>query len=1436
MLKWIDGNYKDYQADITVFEEIDDPDTLKKELFNDDQTRVELYERWNDLHVQWRESQYVVAKTRELFYSLYQLYRDLDRDSESMELVVANGILRDSKNPSINHPVLTRRVVIDFDPTENLITISDCDVQSELYTLLLQKIKDINLSNLDLIKNELKENDYHPLDNGKIAPLLKSLVRSLSPNSLVSMDINPLEDWGKNNRLFLQLRPLYIFRKKVDGTPLFLQGVVDHINQNTDVPKHLEDVVCGGTAKVYTSKVDFSIEEQLAQVGGEDLNILLAKEANREQLEIVRRIDKYNAVLVQGPPGTGKTHTIANLIGHFLSQGKTLLVTSQTPKALHVLKEKLPKAIKPLCVSVLKDSNRDMEYSVDEISAFMATKSSAQIEREALSLKEQREKLIDKQAQIRRMIFDIMMAESSMLDFNGEQIPISKVAEFVCKNRDDLSSIIEGDIDWAAPFPFTPIELETLYKSNEVVLVDDEIELKCDLPSMKELKNPSELKSLFDLVKKELNTINSIKKDNGWTIKIENHDKLIFDLGRGEFVVPVSNSKDLTELVSLVHGKKIDPWMISAIVDSEKGGAYLDRWNLLVKQIQETYSDNEKVVSSSFGKEILFTDMMKAELFFNSYIRISDLLKSKGRISKFDLLKNREFKDALDLVTIDGKQIQSSDDCDAVINKLKLIKSRNHCAKYWRDLIGKVSGLQFFDLDKEEPEAIARQYIDQINWALSWTSSYFLELQKKLKTVGIYVTDLVELNQEDSDTTKIEKILNCIENVLPFILSSCVSGSKINEAFADVDELKDILAKGLRRTSKICNQLHNAVCKENFASYEANYKILSELLEKKELLVEREKLLARLESIAPKWSADIKNRIGIHGSATVPNNIEKAWKFKQFEHYISRMLSTSYEDLQKQSISLAKDYRARTSDYAAKLSWFHLLKRTEENIDMKQAINGWKLTVKKIGKGTGKSAAKNRAKARELMSKCQSAVPAWIMPMSKVIETLSPAENKFDVVIVDEASQSDICAIGLLYLAKKLIIVGDDKQVSPLGIGVSENAIEEIARDTIKNVIPNSHLYGANSSLYDIAATTYQPLMLREHFRCVPKIIGFSNVLSYDCKIKPLRDSSSTNLFPPLVNYQVKKGKREDKHNKEEAMMIVALMKACMEQSEYEGKSFGVISMLADEQVKWIYKYIYTYIAPHEIEERNILCGKAADFQGDERDVIFLSIVDSSDEDGPLPLKEFGPGEIYRKRYNVAASRAKDQLWVVNSLNIDSDLKANDIRRRLIEYAMNPFINEELINEVEVKSESPFELAVAKDLIVKGYNIVQQWEVGAYRIDMVAVYEDKHVAIECDGELYHSGEDKIKEDMERQTILERSGWNFIRIRGSEYYSNPFKTIERVCRQLHDLKIEPFIVNNVSKNSSNDLLDRVKKRALEIRESFKGKEQNCLPAVEFVHSA
>jgi len=71
----------------------------------------------------------------------------------------------------------------------------------------------------------------------------------------------------------------------------------------------------------------------------------------------------------------------------------------------------------------------------------------------------------------------------------------------------------------------------------------------------------------------------------------------------------------------------------------------------------------------------------------------------------------------------------------------------------------------------------------------------------------------------------------------------------------------------------------------------------------------------------------------------------------------------------------------------------------------------------------------------------REAIPAWIMPFYRVAETVQPKKHCFDVVIVDEASQSGPEALLLQYLGKQIVIVGDDKQISPEDIGIDQSQV-----------------------------------------------------------------------------------------------------------------------------------------------------------------------------------------------------------------------------------------------------------------------------------------------------------------------------------------------------------------------------------------------------------
>ena len=1380
--------------------------------FSDDAARAADYSAWTARRQAWAERQKVLAQTRNLFAELYRLYFELQRDAETMEFIVANGVLCDRADPGLRHPVLTKRAKLRFEPDENTIYLDEVEAQSELYSILFQTMEDINLSAVNRLQDELQRRDYHPLDRNETPAFLKALVHQLSSDSVWSPAGIPA-GWMKQARLLLYGEPCYIVRRRLDGTPKAIERIVDQIRQTGFVPAPIGDIVSGGQVDIPGDGPAESVEEQLAAVGGESVEILLSKEANKEQLEIAKRIEQYNAVLVQGPPGTGKTHTIANLMGHFLARGQSVLVTSHTPKALNVLKDKVAPGLRNLCVCVTEDSNADMERSIDGITEYMSRVTAHELKRDMESLAADRQEIIGALARTRREIFRLIRQECGTITLNGEEISPSAAAAFVLAHQRDLS-FIPGKVSSDGPLPLDMEELTALYRSNEDLTAGDERELATALPGPEEYLSPESYAEALSGLAAAEKRLAELEEATGWHLEEEaDGEAIAISDGLRRFTIDTPGRSEVQQLRACGSSfRQFEAWMKAAAVDGRAGGAYRARWEKLLEQIERTCAFAETVMTEQFGLGIRFEDPTALEALAEPFEKLQGIFAEKGRVSKLALLFHKDCEKALGQVKVEGRPVRSAEECGVILHIIELERMRHQCAVYWDELLAVHGVPRFADLDREAPERVAANWIPAVCRYLDWYRDAYGPLAARLKVLGIPEDVLFSRDPLDSDLTATDKILSAVARDIPALCDGCEAILDIGTHWNAICETRQALESGGRVASALCCAAAEAIEAEDPRAYDDACGALARMYEKYTLRQRREELLDRLAPAAFQWAEAIRRRKGIHGGSTVPENIREAWKWKQLSALVEEITAQPFARLQQDSLRLSGEYRTVTAAYAEKCAWYHLMRRTEGDIDMRQALLGWKQTIKKIGKGTGKNAPALKAKARELMSRCQAAVPGWIMPINRALETLDPGKNSFDVIIIDEASQSDISSLAILYMGRKLIIVGDDKQVSPMAVGVEVDKMNALQQMYIRDRIPNAHLYDAKTSVYDIGKTTFQPLMLREHFRCVPEIIGFSNLLSYDGKIKPLRASGSSTLVPAVVDYRVAEGRRTEgkKVNPGEAAAIVALIRACMEQPEYSGKTFGIISLLGDDQVKRIQQEIEARIDPRDIIGRRILCGNASHFQGDERDVVFLSLVDSAAGDGPLHLQGFGVDDAYRKRYNVAASRARDQLWVVHSLDPANDLKPGDIRKTLIDYAMNPgaFAPEP---EEAPQGAAPFEAAVAEALADRGYHIRQQWQVGAYRLDMVALCGGSTVAIECDGEGCHSGETRIRADMERQTILQRLGWRFIRVRGSEYYRDPEKTLDRIGRELARFGITPED-RAALPAPALDLADRVRARA------------------------
>lgn len=1379
-----------------------------KERFQDSAERIKAYQTWIQARKDWADHQKHLNEIREFFIELHQKAKELERDSEIKELMIGNGILTDKQNPDIQHPILLQRVCMTFDAKKNEIAIRDTEAAPELYTTVLSALENVSHSAVSDMQGTLESGSYHPLDRGEGYKFLQVSIQQLSPKSMFLLEGEAVPANSKES-LFVQARPVFFIRKRADGIAKFVDGVIEHIDYTGYAPSPLWAIAGLHKKRLIEDTPERTTEEKLAELGGEDSGILLSLPANREQLSIAQQIEQYDSVIVQGPPGTGKTHTIANLMGHFLAQGKRILVTSHTKKALSVLREKMPQKLQSLCVSLLDDSNRDMERSIDGISSYMSQYNSKDMARRRDGSQKSRAEIIQQLAEVRKKIYQIECKEHETLVYDGEGISPVDVGRYVCEHREKYAGIIPGAVVAGNPFPLSAEELSSLYRSNALLSTDDEHELSLDVPNPRELLSPEELEALRTKKQELGEELGNLTDQLHMDDKMEEDSLLLTDQKRSFRLTHVDDMAidALRQYTDSMEDLK--EWHFYAVVEGHRGEGFRRKWEILCKSIEETVSCAGQLVDVLFGKDVVIAEDADYTELRGVLMKMEECYRADGKIGWFKRLRDKSYDRAEDWVTINGAKISSAEDCRLVVNMLSLREKREACGRYWDDLLAAHGVESFWQLDPKEPERVAQGAVASIRRYLDWYDKEYALLVNLMEKARLPIDQIFPSEELTRDVDHIREVLEGIHDCLPLICDALACYGKYCEVVDSLLAAEEKMNALRGNHSVLVSDLVRAFHGQGTKSYAETYREIAALHEKYAVREMREGILQKLYASAPGWSDAVRARVGIHGKSEPPENVKDAWRWKQYDVMLKDLTKVSLDELRQKNVALSQQYRLETKRVAVYSAWNHMLRRLESDRSIQQNLQQWKLAVKKIGKGTGKRAAIHRAEARKLMSQCQEAVPAWIMTIRTALQQLNPKEHQFDVVIIDEASQADLTAITMLYLGKKIIIVGDDKQVSPLAVGKNLDAIGKLIDMHLKGRIPAAQNYTGTTSLYDVGMTICDPLMLREHFRCVPDIIRFSNQLCYDGKIKPLRDAADSDLHPALVRCQVD-GRRDDrkKVNRGEAEYTVALIRAMVEVPEYQDKTFGVISLLGNEQAELVQELLMR--SSIDFERYHILCGDAAQFQGDERDVILLNMVASIETEGVLRLMR---DEKTIQRYNVAVSRARDQLWVLHSFPM-SAVQGEDIRSALLRYVDDPQAVDHAMPKIRQNADSPFEEAVAISLVEHGYDIAQQWAVGNYRIDIVVRDGDERIALECDGDRYHSGPDKVYEDMERQMILERLGWRFIRLRGSVYYRDPQGAMKWVRKELEEHHIHPTSVN-CETHTSDVLVDEVRRRAAEL---------------------
>ncbi len=414
--------------------------------------------------------------------------------------------------------------------------------------------------------------------------------------------------------------------------------------------------------------------------------------------------------------------------------------------------------------------------------------------------------------------------------------------------------------------------------------------------------------------------------------------------------------------------------------------------------------------------------------------------------------------------------------------------------------------------------------------------------------------------------------------------------------------------------------------------------------------------------------------------------------------------------------------------------------------------------------------------------------PCFLMSPLSVSTYLAPDSVHFDVVVFDEASQvfpQD--AVGAIYRANQLIVVGDSKQMPPSNFFNASMEVDDNDEESgdVKDF----------ESILDMCSGSMQQLRLCWHYRSrYEQLIAFSNKNFYNNSLVTFPSSRAD--APGIgVDYYHVDGlyDRRSHTNRKEAEFIVDLIYRNID--AYPNRSLGVVAFSISQQ-----NLIDRLLSKRRQAELNkdyffrqeekepFFIKNLETVQGDERDTIIFSTAYGYDAQGRL-LHNFGPlnrvgGE---RRLNVAVTRAKHNVQLVSSMHYtDIDLSRTaaegaKLLREYLDYAENGSIA--LARTISVNPfeqfDSDFELEVCEFLRENGFAVDTQVGCSGFRIDLGLKRPDSSdyvLAIECDGATYHSSKNARDRDRLRQEVLERMGWTFYRIWSTDWFRN--KAVEQ----------------------------------------------------------
>jgi len=1310
-----------------------------------------LRERWTP----WAQEERPRRQSIELYNALFALRQQIEGGGEQpIELVWGIGVARWTQAVgSLRYPLLTTAVELALDEASHAIIVRpriEVPPGIETDALDLLQVDGLNAfrAAADAHFAALEGGGLSPFDEASFAAVLRRAV------ALLHADACYLPDLGDR-------RPPDADTLTVDdGWVLFERprrstGLMEDLRRFRASVDALEDAdAIPAAVRVLLQSPDTAVASEsypamrgvstipgVTSADGSGDDLFFPKPFNREQVEVIQRLSARPGVVVQGPPGTGKTHTIANIVSHYLAMGKRVLVTSQKAPALKVLRDKLPAAVRPLAVSLLesdRDGLKQFQESVDIIAD--------RLQRTRLGEARERIAILDREVDnlhraLARVDSEVdAIGRRAMTPATIDGVPVEPVeaARRVVAAGEAGRWFADPLGEGAAHEPgFDEEAVARLRAARKEV--GGRLEAIGLAPPPADLPSSGELLSLHDTLL-EAETL------------------------RREIAAQadVAHGTDVAAIAALEE--RLDHLAAQRAAIGEAGMGWSDA---LLGRLRSDPDDAAAGALAGLAGEV---DRALGET--RHFLTLPVVLAPEA-------LADQGFREALAGLAR-GEEMGLFQSIFARGTKARLAEVR---------IAGRApgDGAAWAEVDR-----YAGAIDDAVRLGAVWNHAAAHAGLDPVAATGLAGADamrrqLAQLDRVRGMVEAEDAVDAEVRRLLPGWRGGVAAGTDalrrllgqhrrrlgLEAARTSLRELQDRVAGIAGPVGQALRSVTGLIGEET-ADCEAIDRRWSAALDEATALRRLQPAFATIREVADaiegsgagQWAARLRSEAveGVEDPIT-PGDWRARWTLRRLSTWLDRIDAHGrLRALSAERGELEERLRRAYEDAIETRTWCRLAEQATDQV--RSALAAYAQAMRKIGRGTGIRAGRYRADARAAADRAKNALPCWIMPHYRVSESLPAELGLFDLVIVDEASQSTVAALPALLRARQMLIVGDDRQVSPDAGFRQEARLSMLAERHLGGQVADYRAtMREDRSLYDLGTVVFAggAIMLKEHFRCVAPVIEYSKAQFYSHQLVPLRlPSASERLDPPLVDILVEDGYRQGKVNPPEVDCIVDEIGRIAADPTMHDRSIGVTTLLGQEQAQAIMAAIEQVLGAEIMIRHDIRVGEPAAFQGDERDIMFVSLVADRDS-GALS------GLGYEQRFNVAASRARDRMVLVRSVEADDLRPADKLRRSLLEHFQAPFAAESaLVEDRRARCESGFERAMFDRLIERGYRVDTQVRVGTKRIDLVVEgADDRRLAIECDGDAFH-GPDRWPDDMARQRMLERAGWSVWRCFASRF--------------------------------------------------------------------